>query len=391
MVALRSPTRSIVPLAETLSLDPDFVLPEAALGATRTSLPDGTVVSVRPDEVASMKAVFDMLDENRDGMVMKTELQELHRRLGEHIEEAELDAALKSIEADGDSIDFPTFMRLWQGSFAVFYEDTAEAAVHESRRKRYQARFQMIKARISNPEVGRITTHSAGTAGTLSYRVGFTYRGHDGSEKQISPWHDIPLRNADMSFNFVCEIPKWTRAKFEIATGEPFNPIKQDTQNGVLRDYKWGDMAFNYGAFPQTWEDPSHVTPETKAIGDNDPIDVIEIGQRQWPTGAIVHVKVLGVLALIDAGETDWKVITISTEDPMASRLHDIEDVKAHMPGAVESFTEWLRLYKTHGGIVNEFGFDGEVQNRAYAEKTIEETHEFWKALVAKHGKTATV
>ena len=28
-----------------------------------------------------------------------------------------------------------------------------------------------------------------------------------------------------------CEIPKWTRPKFEIATGEYYNPIKQDTKS----------------------------------------------------------------------------------------------------------------------------------------------------------------
>lgn len=50
------------------------------------------------------------------------------------------------------------------------------------------------------------------------------------------------------------QIPKWTRKKFEIATGEEFNPIKQDTKNGKLREYTYGDMLFNYGAFPQTWE-----------------------------------------------------------------------------------------------------------------------------------------
>jgi len=130
-------------------------------------------------------------------------------------------------------------MRLWQGSFAVFYEDTDEAEMLEKKRKRYQARFQMIKARIANPEVGRITPRSVGTPGTHEYRVFFFYRNADGSEKQISPWHDIPLRNPDASYNMIVEIPKWTRAKFEIATDEPFNPIKQDTKNGVLRDYKW--------------------------------------------------------------------------------------------------------------------------------------------------------
>ena len=61
----------------------------------------------------------------------------------------------------------------------------------------------------------------------------------------------------------------------EIATGEPFNPIKQDTKNGKLREYTWGDMMFNYGAMPQTWEDPEHITEGTGCKGDNDPIDVV--------------------------------------------------------------------------------------------------------------------
>jgi len=67
--------------------------------------------------------------------------------------------------------------------------------------------------------------------------------------------------------HFVVEIPKFSRAKFEIATGEALNPIKQDTKKGQLRNYNYGDMPFNYGCFPQTWEDPAHTTPDTGAIG----------------------------------------------------------------------------------------------------------------------------
>ena len=67
-------------------------------------------------------------------------------------------------------------------------------------------------------------------------------------------------------------------------------------------------MLFNYGAFPQTWEDPSHVTPDTGCAGDNDPIDACEIGTKMYRTGSVVKVKVLGCLAMIDDGETDWKV-----------------------------------------------------------------------------------
>lgn len=39
-------------------------------------------------------------------------------------------------------------------------------------------------------------------------------------------------------------------------------------------------------------------------------------------TGQVVQVKVLGILALIDEGETDWKVIAINIEDPDASSLN---------------------------------------------------------------------
>ena len=34
----------------------------------------------------------------------------------------------------------------------------------------------------------------------------------------MSPWHDLPLYNEDGTVNFVCEIPKETAAKMEVAT-----------------------------------------------------------------------------------------------------------------------------------------------------------------------------
>lgn len=38
--------------------------------------------------------------------------------------------------------------------------------------------------------------------------------------------------------------------------------------------------------------------------------------------GEVIKVKVLGVLAMIDEGETDWKVIAINVEDPEAKDLN---------------------------------------------------------------------
>ena len=47
----------------------------------------------------------------------------------------------------------------------------------------------------------------------------------------------------------------------------------------------------------------------------------------------MIQVKVLGVFAMIDEGETDWKVIAIDVTDPLAENLNDIHDVDKIMPG----------------------------------------------------------
>lgn len=39
----------------------------------------------------------------------------------------------------------------------------------------------------------------------------------------------------------------------------------------------------------------------------------------------MIKVKVLGTLALIDEGETDWKIIAINVEDPEAENYNGRE------------------------------------------------------------------
>lgn len=39
-------------------------------------------------------------------------------------------------------------------------------------------------------------------------------------------------------------------------------------------------------------------------------------------SGQVIQVKVLGILAMIDEGEMDWKVIAINVEDPDAKNLN---------------------------------------------------------------------
>lgn len=232
-------------------------------------------------------------------------------------------------------------------------------------------------------DVSRIFTRAVGEFPSMEHRVQFFYRREDNIPVQISPWHDIPLKNDDGTFNMLVEIPKWTRAKMEIDTKDVANAIKQDIKDGELREYKWGDMAWNYGAFSQTWEDPSHTHEDTGAIGDNDPLDVIDVGCRQHATGSVQRVKILAVLGMIDDGETDWKVLVISAEDPMASEINNLDDLQRQLPGCVDAITHWLKMYKSHKGVVNEFAFDSKPQPRDYALRVIEETHEAWRGLVS--------
>jgi inorganic pyrophosphatase len=101
--------------------------------------------------------------------------------------------------------------------------------------------------------------------------------------------------------------------------------------------------------------------------GDNDPIDACDISQHVSYTGEVQQVKVLGILALIDSGETDWKLIVIDVRDPRAAELHDIDDVERLMPGYLTATREWFRLYKVpDGDPENEFAFDGQYRNREY-------------------------
>jgi inorganic pyrophosphatase len=54
-----------------------------------------------------------------------------------------------------------------------------------------------------------VSLRESGEPGTTEFRVFFERDG-----KKISPWHDIPLKSGDY-YNFISEIPKFSRAKFE--------------------------------------------------------------------------------------------------------------------------------------------------------------------------------
>ncbi|KAK7239657.1 inorganic diphosphatase [Aureococcus anophagefferens] len=166
--------------------------------------------------------------------------------------------------------------------------------------------------RVSATALRATSTVVEGEEGTESYAQYFV----DADGSKISPWHDISLMDGD-AYNM-------------------------DMKKGKLRFYH-GPIFWNYGCLPQTWENPNEEHPVLKCFGDDDPIDASRslVGAR---AGLRTPVKPLGVLAMIDDGELDWKV--------------------------------WFRWYKTPDDKpINAFGFDEECLPKAKAVEVIEETH----------------
>jgi inorganic pyrophosphatase len=328
----------------------------------------------------TLKRFFDSFDCFQHGYVTRDEFAKLTGFLGVTLSDEEQTAIFCEL---GETVTFEAFFAWWQ------------------KNEQKETAFAVVQANFAAPfHQQQLEMHESGVKFTPSYRCNYTFRDVETGEiSKVSPWHDIPLYVRDLvrtipadvrtnRFNFICEIPKWTRAKFEISTKEEYNPIKQDMKDGVPRFYKHGDMMWNYGAFPQTWESTEHVfLNEFK--GDNDPLDAIEIGMTQMGTGALSHVKVLGVLGMIDDGEMDWKVICISHTDPVAKFIDDITDVPKFLPGCLDAVREWLRVYKIcQGGEETKFAFDGDFQDKAYALSILHESNLMWSNLTKVAGKS---
>ncbi|KAH7368769.1 inorganic pyrophosphatase [Plectosphaerella cucumerina] len=205
----------------------------------------------------------------------------------------------------------------------------------------------------------------------------------------ISFWHDVPLYPDESNkriVNFVVEIPRWEDGKIEIRRQEPLNPIFHDDRNDAPRfvESVWPHKSypFLYGSIPQTWESPNFEHPYTNEKGDNDPVDLFDIGQELGYIGQVKQVKILGALAPNDGGETDWKVLGIDVNDPLAPHVDNFEDVEKFRPGLLAAYKDWFTYYKVArgGDVIPLIG--GGFHNASFAAHVVEESHGYWLDLV---------
>ncbi|KAM3164307.1 Pyrophosphate phospho-hydrolase [Lachancea thermotolerans] len=246
-------------------------------------------------------------------------------------------------------------------------------------------RLLMTKSHLEVPSYGKVIQGSKYTPEYAQY-----LRLPNGEVGSF--FHDVPLDldREQQTVNMVVEISRWTNAKFEISRNRPFNPIIQDQKNGKVRfvDNIFPSHGFihNYGAIPQTWEDPT-VESSHEGVrgikGDNDPLDCCEIGSSVLSMGDVKKVKILGSLALIDNGELDWKVLVIDVNDPLASKINNIDDIEIHFPNLLEATRNWFRDYKIPTGKPpNEFAFDGQYRGLTETMNVIQECHGSWRKLL---------
>uniref|UniRef100_A0A673HPW4 inorganic diphosphatase n=1 Tax=Sinocyclocheilus rhinocerous TaxID=307959 RepID=A0A673HPW4_9TELE len=174
---------------------------------------------------------------------------------------------------------------------------------------------------------------------------------------------------------------------------EPLNPIKQAVKKGKLRYvaniFPHKGYICNYGALPQTWEDPSHTDEETMCCGDNDPIDVCEISSKVCATGQVIQVKVRTPM-LRDLTVSHWflccyfMICIYDCVISVSASLTGIEDVRKTKPGHLEATVDWFKKYKVPDGKPeNRFAFNGQFKDKVMIKP--KEIVLFFTKLLSKH------
>ena len=127
------------------------------------------------------------------------------------------------------------------------------------------------------------------------------------------PWHDLPNNpdTADEWFNVVIEIPRGSKVKYEL--DKPTGQLRVDR---VL--YSAVFYPCNYGFLPRSY------------CEDGDPLDVLVLGDEPVVPMAIMQARAIGVMEMIDQGESDEKIIAVHINDPAVAHYTDISELPPH-------------------------------------------------------------
>lgn len=155
----------------------------------------------------------------------------------------------------------------------------------------------------------------------------------------MHPWHDVSIgEDSPEIINGIIEISKGSKAKYEL-----------DKPSGLLRLdrilFSSVHYPANYGFIPQTYCD------------DNDPLDILVLGQEAAQPLCILRAKPIGVMRMIDQGEADDKIIAVHADDPAYRDFTSIEELPRHTLKEIQNFFEIYKELENKEVLVD--GFKG--------------------------------
>jgi len=167
-------------------------------------------------------------------------------------------------------------------------------------------------------------------------------------------WHDVSRGD---------NIPEEMNVIIEIAKGSP-NKYEIDKETGLIEldraNYSAAPYPFDYGFVPQTyWE-------------DGDALDVIVLTTYPLQTGILVKVRPVGVMEMVDSGESDWKVLAVPVNDKRWNDVQDLSDVNKHSLKEFSHFFEtYKELKKDEKGVVVVPGYHDKAEAMKAIEKSV--------------------
>lgn len=209
---------------------------------------------------------------------------------------------------------------------------------------------------------------------------------------KLSLWHDVDVFVRDWLdeptklLHYVNEMPMGGLTKYEVQPSVPGNAIREDTK-GSQRLAAFGKpVPFNYGCFPQTYRDPAKADELYDAPGDDDPLDVLDVGSTPVGVGSVIRCRPLGAVCLIDEGQADWKILAINveTQGPLAS-AQSVDDVERLAPGRIQECLRWIDDFKSSNG-KDAAKLHWEIHGPELAWSLIKRDHASWQDLVAEAG-----
>ena len=176
----------------------------------------------------------------------------------------------------------------------------------------------------------------------------------------FNPWHDVHIgKDAPNTVTGIIEIPKNSRAKYEL-----------DKESGLLMLdrvlYSSINYPSNYGFIPQTYCD------------DGDPLDILVLSQIDIVPMCLVETRPIGVMRMLDEGESDDKIISVAVHDMSVGHLNDVSELPAHSFKELRSFFEDYKKLEHKEVIVEDF------QGAEVARQVIEQSVIDYKKLMGK-------